>query len=168
MVNIYVNRHLFMIFLETLNRILPSILSIWSQEDVFLNILQARKYYELAYGNNTFSNTGEIYRVSPLYFTFSIVFFVMPVLFVFVFRIYVNKGFKILRLWNGETIQNETPAKRVFDSIFEVILGVPIYLISSVLFCYVVIPIILINHGLTVIREGPSIDDSIDINISSK
>ena len=92
----------------------------------------------------------------------------MPVLFVFVFRIYVNKGFKILRLWNGETIQNETPAKRVFDSIFEVILGVPIYLISSVLFCYVVIPIILINHGLTVIREGPSIDDSIDINISSK
>ena len=164
MLNIYANRHLFMIFLETLNRILPIILSLWSQGDVFLDILQARKYYELAYGNKTLSNTGEIYRVSPLYFTFSIVSFVMPVLFVFVFRIYVNKGFKILRLCIGDKVQNEKPTKRVFISIFEVILGIPIYLISSVMFCYVVIPIILINHGLTVIREGPSIDDSIDID----
>ena len=162
--NMYANRHQFVIFGEAFNRILPLMLSLWAQGDLILDVIQTKKYYKLAHQNNDYSNKRETYSVSSLYFIFSIVSFIMPVLFSFVMQIYRNKGFKVLKWFSGQKSNALGPTKRFFYLFAEVIIGIPVYFISSVLFCYIIVPVILINHGMTVIRNGANDDLPVDLD----
>ena len=162
--NVYANRQHFKIFVETFNRVLPLMLSIWCQGDVILDAIQTKKYYELAYKNDTYSNDGRNIFISPLYFYFSLISFIMPVILSILLQLYLNRGFNMLKRWFGEKPQDLSFAKKIIFNFAKIMLEVPIYFISSVIFYYVVIPVVLINHGLKTIRTGINDDLNVDID----
>lgn len=150
-------RQHFQAFYILLFRISPLILSLWAYGDVMLDIVQTNKYKNL-------SSNASTYSISPYYFRFALLSFIMPVILCFSLIVYNYNGFRVLELCLGNRMRNSNPLTKCFYLTIEIIIGIPSYLILSIIFYYIVIPIVKFKHGLDTIRKGEDENRSIDLD----
>ena len=164
MLHILRNHKHFQILINTLTQILPVFLSLWAYGDLLLDIVQTKKYHNFAFVQNltlnetaynlNYNSSGNIHSISPLYFIFSLLSFITPVMLCFALIIHNYKGIRILRICNTDKLRSSKPPVRFFCFAIELLIGVFICSMLSVMLFYVVIPLILINHGFNTIKNG--------------
>ena len=148
----------FKIFITMLNRTLPLFFSLWSYVDIILDIIQTRKYRAFALHKDGFLKvaTRSSIRhdpISPNYWIFSVFSLFMPIILSFALIAY-NHGFRVFQVFVGDITRNSNFLTRLVFRTFEFIIGMPVYLILSVIFYYIIVPIVLTKFGLDMVRKG--------------
>ena len=159
--HIRVNYRKFGLIFKHFNQIVPLFCSIWSIVDVLFDILQTFKYKKLAF-DGVKNENGQVYTLSPLYFFFSFASLVTPVVLSFILIIRQNQGLTIIRKLIGKEPENLTT--KILYLVAEVIIGIPILIFLSFLFCYIVIPGTLMKNGLETVRKGVDRERNIELD----
>jgi len=159
----------FKIFTNILTRMLPLLVAFWQYADIGLDIVQTRKY------RNLWQNKKSPFPpISPFYWIFSMISLFVPTLLSFCLILYHWNGFRVIRYLTGNRKLNSNLLQTFhIDKIttlmillltLEFIIGIPIYLVLSVMFYYIAVPMVLIQHGLDTIRKGKEDERVLEFN----
>ena len=155
-INFLRNRQFLVAFIDAFERILPLCLTLWSHGDVILDIIQTKKYYTLAY--------HKYKSISPMYFILSITSFITPLLLCFIMLIWRHRGFKILEYVMVKKIQSFNLILRCFLRMIDIVIGIPTYLMLSLIFCYILVPYIMTKNGLEQLLKGIDENRKLDVD----
>ena len=144
-INVLRNRKFYRSFLDAFKRILPLSSTLWSFGDVILDVIQTMKYYKLAYHK---------YSISRMYFMLSMISFIAPSIMCFFMMVCRHRGFQILYFFIGNKINSFSRPVKYLLSIFEILVGIPIYLMLSLVFCFILVPCIMFRYGKDQLLKG--------------
>ena len=131
-------------FCAALRTAVPFLTSIWTLVDVILDIIQTCKYKLLSCGKTNA-------KISPLFFVFSVVSFISPVILCFIALLIENKE-RIFYTKSRSSCNNKWIP--IFCHILKIIVLLLFYLVISVIMYYVILPIIIVKSALDNIRKG--------------
>ena len=160
---VYRNYSKFQDVILKLKQMKPLIFSIFHLVDVTLDLHQTSKYYRFAY-KITQNKDVDISAISPVYFIVSIISLISPVIISFIILMRKRKDFLIHRIVNGKTPTDVKITKQIFYLLVEVMIAMPVYAILSFLFCYLIIPVVLIKNGVDTLRKGHDGERSVDVD----
>ena len=160
---IYRNYANFQEVIHILKQIIPLIFSIHHLVDVTLDLHQTTKYYRFAY-KITQNKDVDVSDISPVYFFVSIISLLAPVLITFILLIRKKKDLIIMRIITGKTPKDVKITKKIVFLLIEAMIAIPVYVSLSFLFCYLIIPLILIKNGVDTLRKGNDGERSVDID----
>ena len=141
---IYKAKDHFWRFCAALRTAVPFLTSIWTLVDVILDIIQTYKYKLLSRGKTNA-------KISPLFFVFSVVSFISPVILCFIALLIENKE-RIFYTKSKSSCTNKWIP--FFCHILKILVLLHFYLAISVIMYYVILPIIILKSALDNIRKG--------------
>ena len=158
LLQIYKARNHFQLAISPFKRIFPLLSSLWTLTDIATDFNQLKVYRKFA---NSAMEYG--YKISILYFYFSVASLTAPVLFCFIVIIYNKKGFTFLsaRFKPSQSVHSNRFIRTLL-LLIDIVIGIPFYISSAILLYYIIIPFIIIKHGLDTVRKGEDEDRFID------
>jgi hypothetical protein len=143
------------VFTNILNRTIPLAISLWTYGDIILDVIQTIKYRNFAHIDGI-ASSNRAFTISPYYYITSMLSFCIPVILCFVIVMY-----NVLGPYFKDVGSNHSWKMWVFFAL-ELVIGIPCYLLASAILCYIVIPIMLLYHGLETITNGYDEEKIID------